>query len=233
MSKVTTRTAQVARDYKHVADLELAQLCAARDPGAIRHVVAANNQRLFRTAWSILKNRSEAEEAVQAGYLAGFAKIGAFEGRSALSTWLTRIVINEALGRRRAEQRRRHHLEEEGIAVLDAYRENLTGGSQPESPDAAFAREQIRKLLEQAVAALPDMFRTVFVLREVEGLSSEETAELLGLPVATVKTRLFRGRRRLQQMLAPEMGNVLSGAFPFAGADCANLTERVLKELGL
>ena len=95
------------------------------------------------------------------------------------------------------------------------------------------AREQIRKLLERAVAELPDVFRSVFVLREVEGLSSEETAEILDVPVATVKTRLFRGRRRLQQMLEPEVGNLLSGTFPFAGADCAAMTERVLRELGL
>jgi RNA polymerase sigma-70 factor (ECF subfamily) len=150
-----------------------------------------------------------------------------------LSTWLTRIVVNEALGRRRVEERRRRHLEEEGIAVLDAYRDNLMRGSEAESPESAIAREQIRKLLEQAVGQLPDPFRTVFVLREIEGLSSEETAEILNVPVATVKTRLHRGRRRLHEMLAPEMSDLLSGAFPFAGADCAAMAERVLKELGL
>jgi RNA polymerase sigma-70 factor (ECF subfamily) len=88
-------------------------------------------------------------------------------------------------------------------------------------------------LLERAVGELPDLFRTVFVLRDVEGMSSEETAEILGVPVATVKTRLFRSRRRMQELLAPELGTVLSGTFPFAGADCAALTERVLARLGL
>jgi len=83
------------------------------------------------------------------------------------------------------------------------------------------------------VAELPETFRTVFVLREIEGMSSEDTAEVLGVPVATVKTRLFRGRRRLQQMLAPELANVFGGTFPFAGNDCAALTERVLARLGL
>jgi RNA polymerase sigma-70 factor (ECF subfamily) len=106
-------------------------------------------------------------------------------------------------------------------------------GSEPDTPDVAVAREQIRKLLEQAVAGLPDAFRTVFVLREIEGLSSEDTAAILEVPVATVKTRLFRGRRRLQEMLAPELGTVLSGTFPFAGSDCAALTERVLRALNL
>jgi RNA polymerase sigma-70 factor (ECF subfamily) len=224
---------ELALDYGHLADAELARLCADRDAGAIRQVITSNNQRLFRTAWSILRHRSEAEEAVQAAYLSAFANIGTFEGRSALSTWLTRIVVNEALGRRRAEERRRKHLGEEGVAVLDEYRENLARGSRAELPDAALAREQIRKLLEQAVARLPDVFRTVFVLREIEGLSSEETAEVLGVPPATIKTRLFRARRRLQEMLEPEMSNALSGTFPFAGADCAALTERVLRELKL
>jgi RNA polymerase sigma-70 factor (ECF subfamily) len=229
---VTTRS-QAALDYARLSDIELAQRCAARDRGSIEHVIAANNQRLFRAAWSILKNHAEAEEAVQAGYLSAFAKIGSFEGRSALSTWLTRIVVNEALGRRRADQRRRRHLEQEGVAVLDDYREALMRGSDGEGPDVAVAREQIRKLLEQAVGELPETFRTVFVLREVEGLSSEETADILGVPVATVKTRLFRGRRRLQEMLAPEMRTVLSGTFPFAGSDCASLARRVLERLGL
>jgi RNA polymerase sigma-70 factor (ECF subfamily) len=220
-------------DYSVIDDVALARLCAERDPGAIRYVVTTNNQRLFRTAWSILKSRAEAEEAVQSAYLSAFAKIASFEGRSALSTWITRILLNEALGRKRAEERRRIHLEKEGVAVFDDYREALMRGSEPDNPDAAVAREQIRKLLEQAVAALPDNFRTVFVLREIEGLSGEDTAAILGVPVATVKTRLFRGRQRLQQMLAPELGSALSGAFPFAGHDCASLTSRVLAELGL
>jgi RNA polymerase sigma-70 factor, ECF subfamily len=233
MNKTMTATVNTVQDYRRLDDAEVAELCAARDAGAIRHVITSNNQRMFRTAWSILKNRSEAEEAVQAAYLSAFDRIGTFEGRSSLATWLTRIVINEALGRRRSEERRRRHLEQEGIAVLDAYRESFMRGSETESPDAAIAREQIRKLLETAVADLPDLFRTVFVLREVEGLDNEQTAEVLGIPPATVKTRLFRARRRLQEMLAPELGTALSGTFPFAGADCAALTERVLAELGL
>jgi RNA polymerase sigma-70 factor (ECF subfamily) len=196
-------------------------------------VIAANNQRLFRAAWSILKSRPDAEEAVQSAYLQAFAKIGSFEGRSALSTWLTRIAVNEALGRRRTEERRRRQLEQEGVALLDDYRDALMRGSDADQPDVTVAREQIRKLLEQAVAQLPDPFRTVFVLREVEGLTSEETAEIIDVPVATVKTRLFRSRRRLQETLAPEVATVLSGAFPFAGSDCAALAERVLAALDL
>src|SRR4029078_4897410 len=97
-------------------------------------------------------------EALQPAYMPAFASMDTFEGRSALSTWLTRIVVNEALGRRRAEERRRRHLEEKGVAVLDDYREALMRGSEADTPDVAVAREQIRKLLEQAVGALPDAF---------------------------------------------------------------------------
>jgi RNA polymerase sigma-70 factor (ECF subfamily) len=223
----------MATALRPVTDVEMAQRCRARDRDAIRAIVTANNQRLFRTAWSILKDRGEAEEAVQSAYLHAFSSLDTFEGRSSLSTWLTRIVVNEALGRVRAQKRRRNQLEGAGVAVLDDYREALMRGSDARPPDAALAREQMRLLLEQAVAALPETFRTVFVLREVEGLSGEETAEALDLPVATVKTRLHRARRKLQQILAPQIGNALSETFPFAGADCAALTERVLARLGL
>lgn len=214
-------------------DAELARRCASRDRNAITEVIASNNQRLFRAAWSILRNRSEAEEAVQSAYMQAFAAIGSFEGRSSLATWLTRIVINEALGKRRTEERRRRQLHEKGVAVMETYRETLMRGSAPESPDVTVARAQIRTLLEQAVAALPETFRTVFVLREIEGLSVEQTAEVLGTAEATVKTRLFRARRRMQELLAPELGTALRGTFPFAGADCAALTVRVLDALGL
>ena len=215
-------------DLERLPEQELARRCHARDPVAMRHLVQANNQRLFRTAFSILKDRTEAEDAVQAAYLSAFRQIGSFEGRSALSTWLTRIVVNDALGRLRSGKRRSKALEEQGVLILDNYREALMRGSDRSPPDASVAREQIRVLLEQAVSALPDAFRTVFVLREVEGLSSDDTALVLDIPVATVKTRLLRARRKLRESLAPEIASALVGTFPFAGADCAALTERVM-----
>jgi RNA polymerase sigma-70 factor (ECF subfamily) len=225
-------TALTKRDYAAIGDVEIARLCSARDAQAVRHVLTANNQRLFRTAWSILGDRSEAEEAVQAAYVSAFAAMDRFEGRSSLSTWLVRITVNEALGRLRALRRRRVHLEAAGVAVLDDYRDKLMRGSEASPPDASVAREQLRALLERAVGALPENFRAVFVLREIEGLSVEETAEALAIPQATVKTRLLRARRRLQDALAPEVRSALVGTFPFAGADCAAMAERVLHALG-
>ena len=206
-------------DYGSLDDEALASLIADRDPGAVRLVTQRNNQRLFRAAWSILGNRAEAEDAVQSAYLRAFAAIASFEGRSTLSTWLTRIVINEALGRARAARRRRAHVDDGSVAFLDDYREKLMrGSSSGTAPDAEFARAQLRSLLEQAIGALPPDFRLVFVMREIEGLSVDETAQSLGLVPATVKTRHLRARRRLQQSLAPDVKSALAGAFPFAGA---------------
>ena len=219
---------QSKSDYATLSDSELASRIATRDVAAVRLVTGRNNQRLYRTAWSLLKDRSEAEEAVQDGYLKAFDAIGTFAGRSSLSTWLTRIVVNEALSRRRRARRRARLLNQESILVLEEYREKLMAGSVTQSPEKALMRRQIAKLLETAIARLPDTFRPVFVLREIEGLSVEDTAEALQIPEETVKTRLFRARRRLQKELDPELCGALSETFPFAGVDCEAMTERVL-----
>jgi RNA polymerase sigma-70 factor (ECF subfamily) len=216
-------------DLASLDDPALARLIAARDPVAVRLVTQRNNQRLFRAAWSILKNRAEAEDAVQSAWLRAFAAIHTFEGRASLTTWLTRIAINEALGRARAAKRRRAHLEGDSIAFLDDYREKLMQGSIGDgSPEKAQARGELRQLIEAAVARLPDPFRLVFVLREIEELSVDEVALTLGLPANTVKTRHLRARRKLQQDLAPDVKDALTGSFPFAGADCEAMTERVV-----
>jgi len=222
--------AQLKPDYERLDDVTLARLVGTRDREAVRLVTQRNNQRLFRAAWSIVKNRTEAEDAVQAAYMRAFAAIDSFEGRSSLSTWLTRIVINEALGRERARRRRRAHLDGGSVTVLDDYREKLMRGSMNGmSPDGELGRAQIRGLLEEAIARLPTPFRAVFVLREIEGFGVEEAAEALGIPASTVKTRHLRARRRLQQDLAPEVKAALTGAFPFAGVDCERVTARVLE----
>ncbi len=224
-------SAQMKIDYEALGDLELARLIAARDAHAVRLVTTRNNQRMFRAAWCILKHRAEAEDAVQSAYLHAFMAIKSFEGRSSLSTWLTRIVINEAIGRRRAAHRRRAQLDRSSVAVLDDYREMLMRGSlSGMSPDGELARSQVRRLLEEAIAALPTNFRLVFVLRDVEGLTVDATAEALELNPATVKTRHLRARRRLQEALAPELRATLAGAFAFAGVDCEAMTELLAKK---
>lgn len=219
---------QKKTDYAALSDLEIASRIAHGDVDAVRLVTRKNNQRLYRTAWSILKDRAEAEDAVQDAYMKAFDAIESFAGRSSLSTWLTRIAINEALGRRRRAQRRSRLLNQESVLVLEEYREKLMAGSVTHSPERVLMRRQISKLLEMAIARLPDTFRPVFILREIEGLSVEETAEILQIPEETVKTRLFRARKRLQKELDPELCSALSEIFPFAGADCERITEQVV-----
>ena len=153
--------ASVALNYESLNDVELAKRIAQRDALAVRVVTSRNNQRLYRTAWSVLKDRADAEEAVQEAYLKAFAAIDSFAGNSSLSTWLTRIVLNEAFGGRRSQQRKLHALREQSIAFMDDYRENLMRGSaSPLSPEADVACGQVAKLLERAIEELPEEFRT-------------------------------------------------------------------------
>jgi len=216
-------------DEEACSDLQLAERFASRDPAAVRLVTERNNRRLFRTAWSILKNRQDAEDAVQSAYLRAFGAIGDFEGRSRLSTWLTRIVINEGRARLRARKRRMAHTRH-SVAFAEDFRETLMRGSADRaSPEVSLAQSRIRQRLEEAISRLPDQFRLVFILRDVEGLSVAEVAETLGVAAATVKTRHLRARRRLQEDLGPALKAVVIGTFPFAGADCAGLTLRVLR----
>ncbi|MEO8455579.1 MAG: RNA polymerase sigma factor [Sphingomicrobium sp.] len=206
--------------YESRSDLELAADIARRDAGAVRLVMRRNNQRLFRAAWQILRNREDAEDAVQSAYLKAFAAIKSFAGRSSLSTWLTRIVTNNALAHARSARRRRSLLEESDVPILDDYREMLMRGSMSVSPERAVARGQIRQIVDDAINQLPAPFRTVFVLRQIEELDVGEVAERLGIPAATVKTRHLRARRRLQRLLGPGLSGALSGKFPFDRASC-------------
>jgi len=220
---------KIALDYEQLSDVELASFVVRRDPHAVRVITRRNNQRLYRAAWSILKDRAEAEDAVQDSYLKAFTSMASFAGASSLSTWLTRIVINEALERKRTAERRSHILREQSVIDMGDCREKLMAGSDtPHSPEAQTMRMQIAKLLERAVAKLPEALRPVFVLCEIEGLSVKETAEALQIPTGTVKTRLLRSRRRLQRELDPEIREALRDTFPFAGRDCDALTGRVL-----
>jgi RNA polymerase sigma-70 factor, ECF subfamily len=214
-------------------EAELLGRARGRDRHAIRFIIQRHNQRLFRIARAIMRNDNEAEDALQEAYCNAFANIDRFRGDSQLGTWLARIVMNEAFGRLR---RRRPTMEltvvEEtpGLAAQIIPFPNSTAQLDPE---AALAQSEIRILLERAIDGLPDVFRTILVARLIEGMSTEETAELFGVLPETVKTRLHRGRRLLKQEMEKHIGPLLGGAFPFAGRRCERLTETVLKRLGL
>lgn len=219
-------------DYERISDLDLASLAVANDPEAVALITTRNNRRLYRAAWSILRNHADSEDAVQAAYLNAFRAMSGFDGRSSLSTWLTRIVINEALCRRRSRERWWSRVQSGCVASLDLYRERLMRGSINWShPDAELAREQIRLLLEKAIGRLPEKFRTVFVLREIEEMSVQDVAEALELPAATVKTRHFRARAKLQEELSSDLKSILSETLPFAGRHCAAITQHVVEAI--
>jgi RNA polymerase sigma-70 factor (ECF subfamily) len=209
-------------------------LAAARggDEAAIRTLVRANNQRLFRTARAVLGNDAEAEDVVQAAYVKAFTHLDGFKGEAQFSTWLTRIALNEALSRRR-RQRPMVDLEALEAARVPGGAELIAfpGVAPPASPEAELGRTEMKALLEELVDDLPPDFRLVFVLREVEDLSTEETATYLSIKPETVKTRLFRARKllraALEQRLAPAFGDI----FPFDGARCVHMADRVVASL--
>ena len=200
------------------------------DADAFALLMRANNQRLYRLARGILKDEYEAEEAVQEGYVRAFTHLDGFRGEASLSTWLARIVVNEALGRLR---RRRPEAAIDGAADLPPEAAGMRGSSfAVADPERRAAQREIRRLIERAIDALPEPFRIVFVLRAVEQHSIRETAAHLAIPEETVKTRLYRANQRLRRSLGEEFATIWDDAFPFAGRRCDGLVARVLARLG-
>jgi RNA polymerase sigma-70 factor (ECF subfamily) len=214
-------------------DVELARRVGCRDEPAFELLMRRHNQMLYRIARAILRDDSEAEDAVQDAYLAAFRNIAGFRGGSRLSTWLARIVINESYGLLRKRKRA-------GVVLpfdrgADAWsagerdaEEGAMTGTDAEQPDAAASRGEVRRLLERNIDALPDQFRTAFILREVEEMSVDEAAACLGVPAATVRTRTFRARALLREAMAREVDVATVHAFGFAGERCDRIVARVL-----
>lgn len=206
--------------------MALARRALARDPDAVRAIIKTHNQRLYRIARGVVRNDAEAEDVVQEAYMRAFSSLAAFRGEASLSTWLSRIVINEALGRLR-KRRRIVAMPENPEARIIPFPLNPS-----DDPERTMAQRQILGLVERATDSLPDVYRSVFVARVIEGLSIEETADLLGVRPETVKTRLHRGRSLVRKALDDEIGPVLLDAFPFAGRRCERLTRAVMEGLG-
>lgn len=213
-------------------DALLVQGARDRDEAAIRVIMQHNNRRLFRAARGILRNDSEAEDVVQETYVRAFTHLDSFRGDSSLATWLTRIAMNEALGRLRRE-RPQVELTSLKPGVLEAQIIQFPQSLNPGDPEKSMAQREIQHVVERAIDDLPEAFRIVFITRVVEGMNVEETAELLGLKPETVKTRLHRARNLLRGNVEKRIGPVVMEAFPFAGKRCERLTETVLKRLGI
>ena len=217
-----------ALDYARLSEADVVDLARAGDREAFRAIMQRCNQRLFRIARGVVRDDAEAEDVLQEAYTRAFAAFESFRGEAGVATWLTRIVLNEAHGRLR---KRRATVELDELDATQADVIAFPGRPMSPDPEADAARAQIRALLERAVDELPEPFRLVFILRDVEELSVEETASHLGLKPETVKTRLHRARRRLREALDARLGEALVGAYPFLGARCERITEAVLRRL--
>ena len=212
-------------------DTEQVQRALDGDAGTFRAIMQTHNRRLYRIARSILRDNADAEDAVQEAYVSAFTNLASYRGEGTLKSWLSRIVVNESLGR----MRQRHSTID--LAALEHRQSEAQIIQFPQStlnddPERTTAQRQIIHLVEQATDNLPEAFRLVFVARVIEGMSIEETSELLSVKPETVKTRLHRARQLIRDRLESEIGPILTDAFPFAGRRCGRLTEIVMRRLG-
>jgi RNA polymerase sigma-70 factor (ECF subfamily) len=209
-------------------DTEQVRRALARDASAFRVIMQTHNRCLYRIARSILRNNADAEDAVQQAYVSAFTNLASYRGEGSLKRWLSRIVINESLGR----MRQRHStidLTELEQRQSEAQIIHFPQSTPNDDPERTMAQRQIIHLVEQATDNLPEAFRLVFVARVIEGMSIEETSELLGIKA---ETRLHRARQLVRDRLESEIGPILTDAFPFAGRRCERLTETVMRRLG-
>ena len=204
----------------------------AADVASFEALMRRYNPRLFRVARSILKDEAEAEDALQEAYVQAYRNIAGFRGEAEMATWLTRIVINQALMQLRRRRR------EQVVVPLrrpdpdrDVQEANVAD-PRAESPADMTLRGEVRKIIERRIDELPVAFRAVFVMREVEEMTVDETAACLGIPAATVRTRLFRARALLREALDRDMDAAKAGVFAFAGARCDRIVAAVLARIG-
>ena len=224
-------SAPVPRPASEVDDAELVGRIARHDQAAFEVLMRRHNGKLFRVARAILKDDAEAEEALQDAYLDAYRHIGDFRGGARVSTWLTRIVINQALMRLRKHKRDRIVVPFGDVRATEPDQaEADVADERSESPPGATLRAEIRRVLERRIDELPTAFGTVFVMREVEDMTVEETAECLSIPAATVRTRLFRARALLREALARDMDMATIDVFSFAGERCDRIVAGVLAQ---
>lgn len=215
------------------ADIDIARSIIDGDRAALEALMRKHNRALYRTVRSIVKDDAEAEDALQEVYLLAYRSMDKYRGDAALLTWLTRIAINEAIARSRKSARRAEliHLHSDTILGQDSEEADMPDITAQQQPDVAAMRTETRQLLERHIDALPDAFRTVFVLRAVEEMSVEETASCLSIPEATVRSRFFRARGMLREALAREIDFAMEDAFSFDGARCDRIVAGVLERL--
>jgi len=208
-----------------LSDDEVVRRVLDGDVALFEIIMRRYNQRLFRVVRSVVRADSEAEDIIQEAYVRAYEHLSQFEGRAKFSTWLTKIAIYEGYARvRRFDYRNVDNvskLEDEGVDVKSKERD----------PEQQAFNDEIKRLLERAFDAIPDDYRSVFMLREIEGLSTAETAECLEISEENVKTRLHRARVLLQRELYSAAGATAATAFQFLGARCDRVVARVMERI--
>lgn len=212
------------------SDAELVSLAIAGSDLAFAQIMRRYNRLLFRTVRSILKNDADAQDALQEAYLRAWRALASFRSDARLSTWLVRIVVNEALGRLRRSSAQVVPLD----AAMDTDGQTLEmqmQASPDDQPEPAAMRAQVRAQIEARIDTLPESFRTVFMLRGVQELTVEEVAAALDIPEATVRSRFFRARGILREGLSRDIDRAIGDAFAFAGRRCDKMVEGVLANM--
>ena len=217
-------------------DEELLARLRAGDPAAFELLMRRHNRRLYRMARSLLGDAGDAEDAVQEAYIAGFRALADFRGEASLATWLSRIVVNECMTRLRRQARRDNIVPIVAADALpleegEAMQNQEDPSARPEPPDRLLWRAEMRALLERRIDQLPGPFRVVFVMRAVEELSVEETAQALGIPEATVRSRLFRARSLLREAIAQDLDLAQGDVFDFDGERCDRIVAQTLRAI--
>jgi RNA polymerase sigma-70 factor (ECF subfamily) len=204
------------------SDEEIVRRIVTGEASLFAVVMRRYNQRLYRVVRGIVRSPSEAEDIVQQAYLSAYANLAQFAGRARFSTWLTRIAVHEALARVRSHERRE-------LPLDDAH--GATDDSERDPEEQASARE-LARLFEEACDALPDIYRTVFVMRGIEEMSTAETAACLDLTEEAIKVRFHRARAMLLERIDDRVRESARDAFSFGGARCASMVAGVAARLG-
>ncbi|HEY6991029.1 MAG TPA: RNA polymerase sigma factor [Bryobacteraceae bacterium] len=214
-------------DWEHYTDEELVGLIRAGNSALYEILMRRYNQRIYRIALTILRNDAEAEDVMQEAYVRAYQHLGEFAGEAKFSTWLTKIAIYEALARVRLRNRRSESqaASDAGADIMDSLK------SEARDPEKETYDHELRLVLERAIASLPDHYRSVFVLRVVEGFDVQETAAALDLGVEAVKSRLHRGRALLRKELERRAGIVAPSIFPFHLSRCDRVVDGVFRRI--
>lgn len=224
------RTMEAVTAQEPLSDEDVVSRVLGGETGMFEIVMRRHNQRLYRTARAILRNDTEAEDVMQDAYVRAYEHLGQFAGKAKFSTWLTRIAVHEALARQRRGNR---HQTSEPISEREGDSMDRFASLAP-NPEQQASNSEMRRLLEEAVETLPDVYRTIFMLRDVEEMSTAETAEVLAIGEENVKVRLHRARALLRKNLYTRAGMEKKEAFTFHAIRCdrvvANVFARIQKQ---